>query len=115
MLVRIFSLAYHCLRDWLFQRISGAVMALYSLMWLALIVMYPLSEFATWQMLFGTWWLKLASLIFLASLLYHAWLGVRDISMDYIPMLWIRKLFQVSVVASLLLYGAWGVNILWSV
>lgn len=115
MLVKIFSFAYHCLRDWLFQRISGAVMALYSLMWLVIIFTQPMGDYATWQALFGTWWMKLTSLIFLMSLLYHAWLGVRDISMDYIPMPQIRKGFQIVVMSSLLLYGAWGVQVLWSV
>lgn len=115
MLVKIFSFTYHCLRDWLFQRISGAIMAIYSVMWLVIIAINPMTEFATWQMLFSNLWMKLASLLFLVSMLYHAWLGVRDISMDYIPMLQVRKLFQLMVVASLLVYSVWGVNVLWSV
>lgn len=90
-------------------------MALYSLLWMVLIIIFPLSEFATWQMLFSNVWMKLASLLFFLSLLYHAWLGVRDISMDYIPMPQVRKFFQSVVIGALVFYSAWSVNILWSV
>ena len=115
MLTRIFSLAYHHLRDWLLQRITAAVMALYSLLWLGLVVIKPLNTYAAWQQLFACNWMKAASLIFMASLLYHAWLGVRDISMDYIPALGLRKVFQSLVIASLLGYAGWSLFILWSI
>ncbi len=115
MLTKIFSLAYHHLRDWLLQRITAAVMALYSLLWLGLVAVKPLGTHAAWQQLFACGWMKAASLLFVLSLLYHAWLGVRDISMDYIPVLVWRKVFQVAVVLALLFYAGWSLVILWSV
>jgi len=115
MLTRIFSFTYHHLRDWLLQRITAAVMALYSMMWLILIMVKPLNSYTAWQELFACGWMKAASLIFIVSLLYHAWLGVRDISMDYIPALGLRKAFQVLVIASLLVYTGWSLFILWSI
>ena len=37
-----------------------------------------------WFAVFSPAWMKVATLTFIASLLYHAWVGVRDIWMDYV-------------------------------
>jgi succinate dehydrogenase / fumarate reductase membrane anchor subunit len=53
------------------------------------------------------------SLLFLLSIFYHAWIGVRDIVMDYVKPASIRLFIYVLVIVTLLLYAMWSVQILW--
>jgi len=49
----------------------------------------------------------------LLSLFYHAWIGVRDVVMDYVKPPGVRLLIHVLVIIALLLYAIWSVQILW--
>ena len=107
--------AHYGLRDWLAQRVTAIVMALYTLLFLILLVCAPQLEFSSWRMLFAPQWMKLATLLFLASLYLHAWIGVRNIFMDYIKSDSLRLVLHVSAIVWLLVCAAWSVQILWSV
>ncbi len=107
--------AHYGLRDWLAQRITAVVMALYTLLFLALVVGAPKLDFAAWRLLFAPQWLKLATLLFLLSLYFHAWVGMRNIVMDYIKSSSLRLALYAVVIAALAVYAGWSVQILWSV
>ena len=47
------------------------------------------------------------------SLFYHAWVGIRDIVMDYVKSAAVRFVIHVLVILALLLYAIWSVEILW--
>ena len=47
-------------------------------------------------------------------LLIHAWIGVRNIFMDYIKDPALRLTLYVLVIVALLWYGVWSVQLLWS-
>jgi succinate dehydrogenase / fumarate reductase membrane anchor subunit len=57
--------------------------------------------------------MRYAALLFLVALLYHAWIGVRNIFMDYIKDSGLRLTLYVVVILALICYGAWTVQILW--
>jgi succinate dehydrogenase / fumarate reductase membrane anchor subunit len=57
--------------------------------------------------------MRYATLLFVVSLLYHAWVGVRNIFMDYIKPVGLRLTLHVLVILALAWYGAWAVQILW--
>jgi succinate dehydrogenase / fumarate reductase membrane anchor subunit len=59
--------------------------------------------------------MKLLTLLFFISLFYHAWIGVRDIFMDYIKPLSIRLTLQALTVLYLVACAAYAVEILWKV
>ena len=59
--------------------------------------------------------MKIATLVALLALLYHAWIGVRDIWMDYVKPTWIRLSLQTLTVLWLLFCAVWSVQILWRV
>jgi len=54
-------------------------------------------------------------LLFLFGVFIHAWVGMRDIFMDYVHPTVIRLALHVAVILALLAYAAWAVQILWSV
>jgi succinate dehydrogenase / fumarate reductase membrane anchor subunit len=64
--------------------------------------------------MFQPQWMRLASFVFFVSLFWHAWVGVRDILMDYVKSTAVRLALQVVVVLLLAAYMAWAVQILWS-
>jgi succinate dehydrogenase / fumarate reductase membrane anchor subunit len=49
----------------------------------------------------------------MVSLLLHAWIGVRNILMDYVKDPALRLTLYVLVMGALLGYAAWSVQILW--
>jgi succinate dehydrogenase / fumarate reductase membrane anchor subunit len=55
------------------------------------------------------------TLLFFISLFYHAWIGIRDIWMDYIKPVSIRLTLQVLTVLYLVACAAYAVQILWKV
>jgi len=102
------------LRDWLMQRITAVVMAAYSLIFVFLLLARPAHDFVSWRALFAPEWMKLASLLFALSLMLHAWVGVRDILMDYVKPTGLRLALQSATILALVSYAAWAVQILWS-
>lgn len=113
MVNRIVSGAHYGLRDWLMQRVTAVVMALYAIFMLGFLLTHQPLQFADWQALFECLPVRLASLLFLFSLYLHAWVGVRDILMDYVHSTAARLAAQVAVILALVAYAAWSVQILW--
>jgi succinate dehydrogenase / fumarate reductase membrane anchor subunit len=110
---RIVVGAHYGLRDWLAQRITGLIMALYSVI-LAVVLLsgQPITH-AVWRDLFAQGWMRVATLLFAASLAWHAWVGVRDILMDYVKPAGVRLSLQVLVLLALAGYLGWTIQILW--
>lgn len=113
MVNRIVTGAHYGLRDWLAQRITGAVMIVYSLVVAVLLLRQTSFGYDTWIELFSGNVMRTFSMLFLLSLFYHAWIGVRDIVMDYVKPTSIRLLIHVLVILALILYVIWSVQILW--
>jgi succinate dehydrogenase / fumarate reductase membrane anchor subunit len=110
---RIITGAHYGLRDWLAQKITAVIMAIYSV--IALIVLLsgvPLS-YAVWKDLFAQGWMRVATLLFMASLAWHAWVGVRDILMDYIKPAGLRLTLEVITLLVIAAYVGWTIQILW--
>ena len=110
---RIVVGAHYGTGSWLAQRITAVIMALYSV--IALVVVFwgkPLS-YAVLRDLFSQGWMRVATLVFMVSLAWHAWVGVRDILMDYIKPDGLRLTLQVVTVLLLATYVGWTVQILW--
>ena len=113
MVDRIVTGAHYGLRDWLAQRITAAIMALYSLI-LAFVFFFGMPlNYGVWRDLFGHGWMRVATLLFAASLAWHAWVGVRDILMDYIKPTGLRLGLEVAVLVMIAGYVGWTVQILW--
>ena len=107
--------AHYGLRDWLAQRITAIFMLLYTLLFVIMLLRVSALDHAAWRGLFTPQWMKLATLLFLLSVYYHAWIGVRNIFMDYIKHGGVRLALHSLVIAALIVYTAWSAQILWSV
>jgi len=105
--------AHYGLRDWLAQRITGAIMALYGIVAAFFYLSQPDFTYETWRGVFALGWMRIATLLFAVSLAWHAWVGARDILMDYIKHDGLRLALQVVTVLLLAGYLGWAIEILW--
>ena len=113
MVNRVVVGAHYGLRDWLIQRVTAVVMALYIVALAAYLLMQPYLDYDVWTALFSSQTVRTFSLLFLLSLFYHAWVGIRDIVMDYVKSAGARLVIHTLVILALLLYAIWAVQILW--
>lgn len=100
---------------WLLQRGTAVAMAL-TVPWLAwrLAAAAPV-DYATWRALFAPLWMRLVMLLFTVALAMHAWLGVRDILMDYVPPLGLRLALYLIVIVTLAACVTAMAAVLWGV
>jgi succinate dehydrogenase membrane anchor subunit len=114
MVKRIVVGAHYGLGGWLAQRITAVVMAFYSVTLLAVFFLRegPIT-YGAWKDLFTRGWMRVGTLVFAVSLAWHAWVGVRDILMDYARPDGLRLALQVSTILLLAGYLGWTVQVLW--
>jgi succinate dehydrogenase / fumarate reductase membrane anchor subunit len=110
---RVVTGAHYGLRDWLAQRITAVIMAVYSVIAVAVFIVNKNITYAVWRDLFSQGWMRVATLLFVASLAWHAWVGVRDILMDYIKPDGLRLTLQVCTLLVIASYVGWSIQILW--
>ena len=101
------------LGDWLLQRLTAIVMAAYTLVMLVILAGFRPSGHAGWKAFFEGGMVRIGTLLFAAALLYHAWVGVRDIIMDYVKPTGVRLGLQALVGAALAFYLVWSATLLW--
>ncbi|AKP88908.1 succinate dehydrogenase, hydrophobic membrane anchor protein [Achromobacter xylosoxidans] len=112
--------AHYGVMDFIIQRITAVIMAVYTLVLLIGILLMPAFTYESWHALF-TFYVGvlpvgqiLATLAFIA-LAWHAWIGVRDIWMDYVKSVGVRLLLQVLTILWLIGSVVYFAQILWSI
>ena len=113
MINRIVVGAHYGLRDWIAQRATAVIMAVYSVLLVAVLLLVRPSTFEAWQAVFANGVMKFLTFLFFVSLFYHAWIGIRDIWMDYIQPVGLRLTLHVLTATALVGYTAWAAAILW--
>ena len=105
--------AHYGLRDWLAQRVTAVIMIVYTVIIVSTLAGLPQMDYWKWKVLWQTSLVRYATVLFMASLLLHAWIGVRNIFMDYVKDAALRLTLYVLVIGALLWYAAWAIQILW--
>jgi succinate dehydrogenase / fumarate reductase membrane anchor subunit len=105
--------AHYGLRDWLAQRVTAVVMALYTLLVLVALAGLPRLDYPHWKAMWELPLMRTATVLFMLCLLFHAWVGVRNIFMDYIKPTGLRLALYAIVMLALTWFGVWTVQILW--
>lgn len=106
--------AHYGFGDWLVQRVTAGVMLVFTLILILHVLLIPGEvNSQSWAAVFSGWWMKGLTFAACLSLAYHAWVGVRDIWMDYVKPLGLRLGLHVLTVVWLLACLAWMLQILW--
>ena len=66
-----------------------------------------------WAGIFAAQWMKVLTFVVFISIGWHAWVGMRDIWMDYIKPVALRLSLQVATIVWLLGCTGWAVQVLW--
>jgi len=108
--------AHYGLRDWLAQRATAIVMASYTVILLLAFLTGNNFSYEGWAGLFSHQWFKIATFVTLMSLFFHAWIGLRDIWMDYCAKSVVLRLaLQLATLLWLIGCAGWAAQIIWRV
>jgi succinate dehydrogenase / fumarate reductase membrane anchor subunit len=105
--------AHYGVGNWLVQRFSAVVMALYTLLAVPYLLWRSPASYDQWKALFSAGFFRLATLTAIVALLWHAWIGMRDVLIDYLHGFALRLAAQVVVAVVLVFYLVWSFSILW--
>ncbi len=109
------------LRDWIVQRVSAVILAVYLVVILGWVLMNAPLEFTSWQGFMLSAPMKVLNLLALLALVAHAWVGMWTVFTDYItkgsmgavanP---VRMVLQTLTIVGLIAYLLWGILIFWA-
>jgi succinate dehydrogenase / fumarate reductase membrane anchor subunit len=104
--------AHYGTRGFLLQRFTAVVMAAYTVIAFIYWLYRAPAGYADYRAMFsGTF--GVLTLLALAALLYHAWIGMRDILIDYVKPMGARLTAQFLVATVLVFYLLWAGAIFW--
>ncbi len=92
---------------WLIQRFSGIYIAAYLLVTALIVAFGGPWDAQEWQGLFASPLMQAAASVFIVALLFHAWIGLRDVVLDYIHPIAIKVPVLLLILAMLLASGFW--------
>ena len=115
MVNRILVGAHYGIKDWVIQRATAIIMAVYTVIFFAAVLVVGPDSFDSWRGICANGFMKFATFLCVISLVYHAWIGIRDIWMDYIKPDGLRLLLMIATAAALVGYTGWAVQILWRI
>ena len=110
---RIVVGAHYGVRDWLAQRITSVVMAVFTVAVIVQILLPGEMGYDKWAGMFSSQWMKVLTFAVVVSLLFHVWVGMRDIWMDYVKPAGARLTLQAVTIVWLVGCAGWAVQVLW--
>ena len=106
--------AHYGLGDWLVQRFTAGLMAIFTIVLLIQVIFSKGSiGYDKWAGIFSSQWMKVLTFAVIVALIWHAWVGVRDIWMDYVKPLGLRLALHLITLFLLVGYAGWAAKILW--
>jgi len=122
MVTTVTSFGRSGLYDWLIQRVTAAVLTVYTVFLVAYILLHPDLTYDQWRLLFSQFWMRVFSLLALISIAAHAWIGLWSVLTDYITTRLLGRWANVLRIGVQMLFGfvtvayvVWGIEILWGV
>ncbi|MGE4242733.1 succinate dehydrogenase, hydrophobic membrane anchor protein [Ramlibacter sp.] len=108
--------AHYGTRDWLAQRVTAVLMAVFTIVVILRIVFTsgPIG-YETWAGLYAGQAMKMLTFATIAGLLYHVWVGMRDVLMDYVKPVGVRLVLQILTIVWLVGCAGWAIQVLWRV
>jgi succinate dehydrogenase / fumarate reductase membrane anchor subunit len=105
--------AHYGLRDWLAQRATAVLMALFTLVLIVQVLLPGEMGYDKWAGIFSAQWMKVLTFTTVVALAYHVWIGMRDVFMDYVHPVIARLVLQVGTIVWLVGCAGWAIQVLW--
>ncbi|WP_193778093.1 succinate dehydrogenase, hydrophobic membrane anchor protein [Psychrobacter sp. FDAARGOS_221] len=100
-------------RDWIMQRISAVVLAVYAVVMVAFFLFNGDVGYEQWKMFIMSMPMRLLSLLAIVALAVHAWVGMWTVFTDYVKSTGMRIVLQAAMIIAILVYLFWGIMIFW--
>ena len=107
-------------RDWIVQRISAVVLAIYSIVMLGFFLTHANVTYDQWVHFMMSLPMRLFSLVAIIALAGHAWVGMWTVFTDYVTSnklgpkaAGIRLVLQAAMIIAIFVYLFWGIMIFW--
>ena len=114
------SLTKNGLGDWIVQRVTAVMIALYFVVVLGWMMTNSGFDYAAWQGFMGTAWMAIATTLVLFAIAAHTWIGLWGVTTDYLTTLQlgsaatgIRLIVQAVIALLTLVYLLWGLMMIW--
>ena len=106
--------AHYGLRDWAAQRVTAVLMIIYlTVFFLFLLGMSGAEDYSQWQAFFVKSWVKVFTQTTVIALLLHAWVGIRDLWMDYIKPFGLRLTLHCATIVWLVMCAVYSFKVIW--
>lgn len=105
--------AHYGLKDWLVQRLTAVIMLVYVLGIVVFLLVAQGAGYEAWQHLFACTWVRVLTQVSVLALLWHAWVGVRDIWMDYIQHTGLKLAMHTLTILWLVASLVYSVKVVW--
>jgi succinate dehydrogenase / fumarate reductase membrane anchor subunit len=122
MVKSLISIGRSGLSNWLLQRVSALIMSAYLIFMLAYFFVNPSPSYTQWSELHSSLAMRIFSLVTILSIAAHAWIGIWCVLTDYITVRLIgpkatpiRMFLQLAMIAVILFYVVWTLDILWGI
>jgi succinate dehydrogenase / fumarate reductase membrane anchor subunit len=102
------------LRAWLWQRVSAVYLVIYVVVLGLYALGHPPADYIEWRGWMSNAAVSIATGLFIGALLIHAWVGSRDIVMDYVPTFAIRVALLGVIGVMLTGSGLWALRVLYA-
>ncbi len=103
------------LKAWLVQRVTALYLALFLTYLVLYLLLDPPLDYTQWLTWVSRPWVSVGLLLFIPLLLAHAWVGIRDVLMDYVKPLGARVGAMAVFALVFLASGLWALKAIYSV
>lgn len=100
------------LRAWMLQRLSALYLAGYTLWATVFFLLNPIPDHAAWRALWAQPAMAIGATLLFVALLVHAWVGMRDVILDYVRWPLLRLTLLALLWTWLLVLAVWLVRVL---
>jgi succinate dehydrogenase / fumarate reductase membrane anchor subunit len=100
------------LKAWLIQRFTAVYIGLFMLFVIVWFLVAPPRSYEQWIRWVGSPYINGALAVFIVSLLLHAWVGLRDVVMDYVKPIGMRMALFGALIIFLSVCAMWSLRLL---
>lgn len=101
------------LRDWIIQRITAVIIGVYALLVMGFLIFTPHLDYRHFYAFFSHLSMKMATVVVVVSILWHAWVGLWTVFTDYVKPVIVRLILESAVIILLIAYVVWVIEIFW--
>jgi len=104
----------HGYRAWFLQRVSALYIVLCLLFIIGFVCISPVNSFEQWRSFFYSPVTNILILLFFIAIMVHAWIGIRDVVLDYVHSVVLRLIALNILMAFLISMSVWASYILFT-